>query len=189
MLSFLFPKTQFSSLFIGWLALVEGHKNKAFCNVCKIELKIHKNDLRKHAATAKHKNKIKEYENLATIRPINQVFRPAVSESRKIAEIRRAVFIAKHTAFLAVDHLMLLLPSVIPNSTIAANLRMHRTKCTGLIINLISPCLFKELIEDVGTSFFSLIVDESTDVRKRCLPFASSIIVYPVSQSRQFSLK
>ena len=180
LLCYLFSLKDHSRLFIGWLAPVEGDKNKAFCKLCKLELKTHKNDLRKHAATAKHKNKIKESENLATIRPINQAFRPAVSESRKIAEIRTAVFIAKHTTFLAVDHLMLLLPSVFPDSTIAANLRMHRTKCTGLITNLISPCLFKELIEDVGTSFFSLIVDESTDVSQKKM-FALCIGYYSVS--------
>lgn len=32
----------------------------------------------------------------------------------------------------------------------------------GLILNVLSPCLLEELIEDVGTSHFSLIVDGST---------------------------
>ena len=59
---------------------------------------------------------------------------------------------------------MLLLPNIFPDSTIAANLKLHRTKCTALLVNLVSPCLFDELIKDVGQSFYSLIVDESTDV-------------------------
>ena len=101
------------------------------------------------------------------IRPIHQAFRPAILESRKTAQIQTAVFVAKHTAINSVDHLMLLLPRIFPDSTIAANLRMQRTKCTGRIVNLISPCLFQEIIEDIGNSFFSLIVDESTDVSQK----------------------
>ena len=59
---------------------------------------------------------------------------------------------------------MLLLPNIFPDSTIAANLKLNRRKCTTLLVNLVSPCLFDELIKDIGQSFYSLIVDESTDV-------------------------
>ena len=59
---------------------------------------------------------------------------------------------------------MLLLPKNFPDSTIAANLKLHRIMCTALLVNLISPYLFDELIKDIGQSFYSLIVDESTDV-------------------------
>ena len=62
---------------------------------------------------------------------------------------------------------MLLLPSIFPDSTIAANLHMHRTKCRGVIVNVISQFLFKKLIEDIGSSYFSLIIDESTDVSQK----------------------
>ncbi len=83
-------------------------------------------------------NKIGENESLASIKPITQALRPAVSESRKIAEIRTVIFVAKHMAFNSVDHLTALLPAIFADSTIAANLRMHRTKCTGLKV-LINP--------------------------------------------------
>eukprot|EP00795_Rhopilema_esculentum_P009772 gene9772-18305_t len=168
--------------FKGWLVPVEGDTNKAFCKLCKTELKTHRNDLRKHAATSKHKSKTAENENLSMMRPIEQSFRPVVSESRKIAEIRTAVFVGKHTALRSVDHLMLLLPSIFPDSTIAANLKMHRTKCAGLIVNLISPCLFDELIEDISDSFYSLIVDESTDVSQKKM---LAICIRYYSQSKQ----
>lgn len=49
-------------------------------------------------------------------------------------------------------------------------MRLHRTKCTGLIKNVLAPNFHKELIADVGTSAFSLIIDESTDITmKKCL--------------------
>ena len=46
---------------------------------------------------------------------------------------------------------------------------MQRTKCTGLIKNLIAPCLLKKLLEDVGDSYYSLIIDESTDISQEKL--------------------
>ena len=165
---------------LAWLVPIESDKNKALRKLCKTELKTHRNDLRKDAA-AKHKSKVTENEHLSMIRPIHHAFRPAILESRKTAEIQTAVFVAKHAAISSVDHLMLLLPRIFPDSTIAANLRMHRTKCTGLIVNLISPCLFREIIEDIGTSFFSLIADESTDVSQKKM-LAICIRYYSVSK-------
>ena len=151
-------------MLIGWLKPVEGDQYKAFCSFCNVELKPHRNDLKKHAESGKHKQKIKDNEELSKTKPIHEIYRPSMSDSQKIAEIQTAVFVAKHTSLLAVDHLMLLLPNIFPDSTIAANLELHRTKCTALLVNLVSPCLFDELIKDVGQSFYSLIVDESTDV-------------------------
>ena len=46
---------------------------------------------------------------------------------------------------------------------------MQRTKCTGLIKNLIAPCLLKELLKDVGDSYYSLIIDECTDISQEKL--------------------
>lgn len=41
---------------------------------------------------------------------------------------------------------------------------MHRTKCSKLISNVISPALLSELGEDIGNEPYSLIIDESTDI-------------------------
>lgn len=44
------------------------------------------------------------------------------------------------------------------------NLRLHRTKCTKLILNVISPSIVEQLVLDLGNKGYSLIVDESTDI-------------------------
>lgn len=41
---------------------------------------------------------------------------------------------------------------------------MHRTKCSQLILNVISPALSEQLVNDIGDHGYSLIVDESTDI-------------------------
>jgi len=44
------------------------------------------------------------------------------------------------------------------------SLDLHRTKCSKLITNVIEPCFLAELIEDIGSNPFSIIIDESTDI-------------------------
>ena len=92
-------------LFVDWLAEVTGDSSEAFCKVCKVELKTHKNNLRKHAATEKHKCKIKEVKSMANVQPIVEAFKSRITEAQQNAEIRAATFIAKHTALMRADHL------------------------------------------------------------------------------------
>ncbi|MGL5028977.1 MAG: hypothetical protein ACRC6C_02585, partial [Wolbachia pipientis] len=42
--------------------------------------------------------------------------------------------------------------------------QMHRTKCTALICNVISPHFTDDLKNDIGSSYFSILIDESTDI-------------------------
>ena len=99
-------------LFVDWLAEVTGDSSKSIFKVCKVELRAHKNSLRKHAATEKHKCKIKKVRSMADVQPIVEAFKPRITEAQQNAEIRAATFIAKHTALMSADHLMLLLPSI-----------------------------------------------------------------------------
>ena len=48
--------------------------------------------------------------------------------------------------------------------SILEDVRMHRTKCAGLIKNVIPPTLKSDLIEDLSGKKYTLIVDESTDI-------------------------
>lgn len=73
-----------------------------------------------------------------------------------------AIYAATHTSIKSIDHLCEIL-KVIGKGTLS-NLRLYRTKCSSLIKYVIAPSLIEELVEDIGTSYFSLIVDESTDV-------------------------
>ena len=94
-------------LISDWLTEVSGNSSKAFCELCKIELNTHKN------ATNKHAQKLKEIATLShvTVVQLEKAFKPKISELQKVAEIRAAAFVAKHTALMSADHLMLLMPS------------------------------------------------------------------------------
>ena len=48
--------------FKGWLEQSSISENKAICTVCGVELRIHMNDLRKHASSSKHLQKLQEHD-------------------------------------------------------------------------------------------------------------------------------
>lgn len=82
-----------------------------------------------------------------------------------------ACYVATHTTIRSVDHLTDIINSFNDNEQTTSfrsqpprELHLHRTKCSAIIKNVIAPSLLNELIEDVGTSPFSIILDESTDV-------------------------
>lgn len=56
-----------------------------------------------------------------------------------------------------------MLSSLDDNWELLKGVKLHRTKCIALILNVIAPCLL-ELILDVGNEKYSLIIDESTAI-------------------------
>ncbi|KAJ1200812.1 hypothetical protein NDU88_004633 [Pleurodeles waltl] len=46
---------------------------------------------------------------------------------------------------------------------------MHRTKCTALITSVLGPYFKDEMLKDIGSSPYSLLIDESTDIEVKKL--------------------
>lgn len=84
------------------------------------------------------------------------------SDRKKIRDLKLAMFIANHSAIRSVDHLSELLKHI--GDSQFSDLELHRTKYSKLIMNVIAPVFLNELIEDIGTSSYSIILDESTDI-------------------------
>lgn len=149
------------SLFEKWLAEVKNDNTKAFCKVCKIELRAHKTDLKKHGESVKHK------QNMLKISAKQMSLKTAFSKKEdRITklELQLSVYVACHSSVNSIDHLCDLLKKDMPSTSSSENIRLHRTKCTALIKKVISPVLLKELVCDMKDSLFSLIIDESTDI-------------------------
>lgn len=134
--------------------------------MCKCALEPHKKDLTSHALTKKHIESLKFSNELKQTKAINTVFESEKKklDARKLSELKLAAFIAKNCAISTVDELCELLPQLDENSQLLSNIKLHRTKCTGLITNVLSPCMLESLIEDIGDSYFSMVIDESTSV-------------------------
>lgn len=88
-------------------------------------------------------------------------FNIRTSDSKK-TDLILAAHIACHSSVRTIDHLGELLRNL-PNSGKLSELKLHRTKCSKIICKVLAPCMLKELIEDVGDGWYSIIVDESTD--------------------------
>jgi len=72
--------------------------------------------------------------------------------------------IATHSAIRTIDHLGELLKHLSGSNGPFNTIELHRTKCSKLILNVIAPAYLKELIDDVGSKPYSIILDESTDI-------------------------
>lgn len=95
---------------------------------------------------------------------ITKIYKPELAESTKIAELKTAAFIAEHCSLLTVDYLISILPQLDPLSDALKNLKLQRTKCSMLIKNVLGPSMLADLIEEIGDSPYSIIIDESTDL-------------------------
>ncbi|KAK3924462.1 Zinc finger MYM-type protein 1 [Frankliniella fusca] len=147
-------------------------KGEAYCKVCCVNLRAQHADLLKHAKREKHISKMQSLNRnvqpsldsfgkrfflvLVSVAPV------VVSNAEKIVEIRLAMFIAMHSSVRSMDHLGELLKELGKGSSLE-KLRMHRTKCSRIISQVIAPALLTELVEDVGDEPFSIIADEATD--------------------------
>lgn len=150
--------------FVGWLTVCMGDNTKAWCKACKCTLNAHKKDLIEHGKTKKHDQSIKRSVIVGHSSKITNFFNNPIEEPRKIAELKIAAFVAEHYSIKSVDHLGVLIKELDPASSVLKELKIHRSKCTALIRNVIAPCFLEELLEEIGDSHFSIIIDESTAV-------------------------
>lgn len=86
-----------------------------------------------------------------------------ISNEQKTSDIKLTLYIAAHSSIKSIDHLSELLKNIGKGSKLAG-LRLHRTKCSKLILDVVAPGMMKELLYDIGDRDYSLILDESTDV-------------------------
>jgi len=74
------------------------------------------------------------------------------------------LFIAAHCSILSCDHLGELCKKYFKESEAASYMKLHRSKCTAIISNVLGPHFAQCLKESIGDSFYSILIDESTDI-------------------------
>ena len=104
-----------------------------------------------------------------------------MSNPTKEADLQLAAFVGVHCSVKTIDHLGEILKKVAKGSVLQT-IRFHRTKCTAVVQEVISPSYRDELLKDVGKFDYALIVDEVTDMFTT--KFMGVCIRY-FSQSRQ----
>ncbi|KAK3932729.1 Protein LOT5 [Frankliniella fusca] len=115
----------------------------------------------KYSKYAKHYNKDWEKE------PEFKGFVVKSNES-KVKDLILSAHVACHSSVRTIDHLGEVINTIISkheneSKSSMPTLKLHRTKCSKIICKVISPCLQRDLVKDVGEGWFTLIIDESTD--------------------------
>lgn len=147
-----------------WLRPVEKDKTKAYCLYCKCEITAKLSDLRRHTSSVKHVRAAEPFSSSRQRKiPFSQVS-DSQRHSTSQAEERLAMVIAEHTSFLTVDHVSEACKVMFSDSSAVKNLKLHRTKCKNIIVNVLAPYFMKNLREDIGDEKYSLLIDESTDI-------------------------
>lgn len=121
--------------FIGWIAPDPSDSKRAMCKLCNCSLLAHKKDLLLHGKSKKHAESLKRC-NATPSRKITDYAKISISTNRKIAELKTAAFIAEHCSNRSADHLSALINGLDENSELLKNIKIHRMKCTALILNV-----------------------------------------------------
>lgn len=149
---------------LGWLCEAnknDNNVNEAFCKICKSFLRAHQTDLKKHSNGKTHIAKMKMIVSEPSQSKISNII--IITNEQKEIDLKLALYVVTHSSIRNMDHLIDILKSIGKGSPLS-NLKMHRTKCSNLIKNVIGPSLLENVVNDCNGNPFSLIIDESTDV-------------------------
>ncbi|KAJ8917902.1 hypothetical protein NQ315_002594 [Exocentrus adspersus] len=159
--------------FAKWLAKSKRQKKGheyALCKICNCDIIAHRNDIRRHRVSEKHKYNYNTVVNATKITDTNFL---TVDDSIKRAELKLCSLLASNNiSFLFMDTLCPLMSDIFPDSKIASSIAMKRTKATTVLKENLASVFKNELYEIVAKpgQFFSLIMDETTDraTKKQC---------------------
>lgn len=141
-----------------WIKEAPDGKGDAYCKLCSCNLNPRVYILQKHEQTDKHKKKqscLKSTKGLT--------FTPSPSEAVKKTELELAVAVCCHCSMKTIDHLGEIIKKNGKGSNLGS-INLHRTKCSKLITEAISPAFKEELIKDVKDQKYAILVDETTDL-------------------------
>lgn len=134
---------------------------KAFCICCHCELNARHSDLVRHGTTKKHLKAMNPW-NSGTVQPEINFQTKEPTENQK-AQGMLCLYVAVHTSFSSIDHLSEVCFQSFPDSK-AIHFKLHRTKCSNIITNIIAPFFIQNVVNDIKDVPFSLILDEGTDI-------------------------
>lgn len=148
-----------------WVTKAKDGSQHAFCKVCNKNLQPRKATLKVHEESKDHKQRVNAVSS--TRANVFQTSRQNIqkSESLKKTELQLAVAVSCHAPVVCIDHFSEIMKENSSAGSLFANLRLHRTKCSMLITNVVSPSLEEDLHKRViHAKYYCILVDESTDI-------------------------
>ncbi|KAH6928222.1 hypothetical protein HPB50_012598 [Hyalomma asiaticum] len=151
----------------------------AQCKYCNCALAPKYSDLKAHRTSKKHQSAT------AVLCPTQTqiCFEKKIDDnSASAAEGRAALFIAEHRSIVTADHLTEFVRKSFSDSAAGKDYRMKRTKRAAIIEDVLYPHFKEDIKADIGSSKYSIIVDESTDIAVT-MYLAVSIIYHSAQRS------
>lgn len=148
-----------------WIKPMTGDDTRAYCKYCKTDLRAHLSDLKDHANGKKHRKIAEPFSpQRAQKQPtlsacIDKAKSIKTANDVKTMELKLAAHIACHSSISTVDHL-----GTIVREISGKDIKLHRSKCTALINSVIGPEAQQDLLDDISSDKYSLLIDESTDI-------------------------
>lgn len=159
--------------FKDWVVFIED-KNKVKCKFCACVIAAKKSRLEEHYKSKKHLQNSTPFTSVK--QKVIDFEKEKFSDKIKIAEARISMYVAKHTSINAVDHLSYIVNHNLGDNETASKIKLGRSKCSAIIKNVLAPHFINDLIDDIDNGFYSLLVDESTDMST--VKFLGITIVY-----------
>ncbi|XP_068232164.1 zinc finger BED domain-containing protein 5-like [Palaemon carinicauda] len=150
-----------------WVKEDPNDKNTAICSVCDWKLKnCDKSALMKHKASSKHTRNLDTKKNTLNIK---QFFKRSDAElpQDKVAkaEMYLTGYMAEHgVPFAQADHLVDVIKKMFPECETARNMKIKKTKASYMLQDGIAWEERQLVAKFCRENYFSLIIDESTDV-------------------------
>lgn len=131
----------------------------AHCKICNLDIIAHKNDIRRHSTSARHKENIK---TIVTNKKITDMTNKTLNQNCRRAELKLCgMLAANNLPFILMDTLSPLLGNIFPDSQIAKYISLKRTKATCTLKHGLGSVFSMELFQTLSVpgSFFTLIMD------------------------------
>jgi len=115
--------------FKSWISRA-ANDDKALCKACGVSMNSKSSTLVRHVNSDTHKGVVKSYTGRSTL---SRFLTKPIDESTKKAELLLCAAFAEHNIpFRFMDHLSSIVKSAFPDSRIAQNFAMKRSKCAAL---------------------------------------------------------
>ena len=145
-----------------WVVRASESSEEAFCKLCKTSLAPKLCRLTEHDQSVAHLKRVRASSNCRKL-PF-QVMRTTCNDELKLAELELAVTMACHCSISSIDHIVEFTKKRASEGSLLKKLRIHRTKCSLLLSKVVSPAMYQDFVNDARGQYFSVLVDESTDV-------------------------
>lgn len=153
----------------NWLRKFSKDDTKAMCILCNATLTADIHVIKRHGEGNKHKIKLTAASASRSKQPsIISALKATPATEKQIvntSEIKLAAFVAEHRiSHNVMNHLSDLLPKLFPDSNIAKAMKIKPTKLQATINNCIGAAEKGEMVNDLKSQKFSILIDESTDI-------------------------